>query len=103
MLGAIGQWTSAKKSAVEPPTQRTFSGYAHSPSCSDAHWVFAAQGRAPVTAVHTHCVAVSSGSRELHLGTASGVVSLMFFPNPGVSEALAALNGVQVRCTIIEN
>ncbi len=101
--GAPGHWTSAQKSAVEPPAQRTFAGYAHTPSRDDAHWTLAAQGRGPATAVLTHCVAVSSGSRELHLSTASGVVSLLFFPNPGVPEALAALNGVQVTCTISEN
>lgn len=101
--GDFGQWTSARKSAVEPSAQRTFAGYAHAPGRSGALWASAAGRRGPGTSVHTHCVAVSGAGRELQLNTSSGVVSLRFFPNPGVSEALAALNGVQVTCTIIEN
>lgn len=48
--------------------------------------------------LHKGGIAVQQGPTGLVVKTKEGTWTLAFYPNPGVKEAIAKLNGVQVTC-----
>lgn len=84
---------------VTPAPQRAFTAYGIGNSKPRA--LVATHAKADAyPAVYKACVAVKQGPTALVVKTKDGVVTLAFYPNRGVKEALAELNGVQVTCMI---
>ncbi len=94
-----GKCLGAAVQGVVPSRQRGFAAFGNGASRPQSLVVQEVDVDQPAR-VYRQCVAVTQGAAALEVKTKDGVVAIAFHPNPGVKEALAALNGVQVMCRL---